>query len=365
MPERDIAPRVLLITNIPVPYRIPVLTELAAYVDLTVLYERASESNRHWKLESLPAGHRVLAPAQATRLAQLRSLLLSLPATFVRLRPHVVVVTGYGLAYQLVAAMAWSFRVPVVVHTDGTLESEQGISWVHRLARRVLARRARAFVGTGPGARALYQSWGVASADVFDSPLAVDNESFERAARPWQDRTFDVLVAGRLEQVKNPSFALEVCARASASRGSSIRVCVLGAGPQEGELRAQAAAHGLDVTFAGFHQSEELPAFFGDARVLLFPTLWDPWGLVVNEALAAGTYVISSPDAGAAKVLVSDPAGKVLPLELDQWAEALEAALERASGPELPSMALRGHTMRSAAQGLLDAVAHAGAADPR
>jgi glycosyltransferase involved in cell wall biosynthesis len=58
------------------------------------------------------------------------------------------------------------------------------------------------------------------------------------------------------------------------------------------------------VIFAGFRQIAELPAFYADAGAFIHPALSEPWGLVINEAMASGLPVLSSRNVGAAEELV-------------------------------------------------------------
>jgi glycosyltransferase involved in cell wall biosynthesis len=58
------------------------------------------------------------------------------------------------------------------------------------------------------------------------------------------------------------------------------------------------------VQFAGFAHREQLAVYYGLADVFLFPTHTDPWGLVVNEAMACKLPVIISYAAGCAEDLV-------------------------------------------------------------
>jgi glycosyltransferase involved in cell wall biosynthesis len=86
-------------------------------------------------------------------------------------------------------------------------------------------------------------------------------------------------------------------------------------------------AIGLDtVRFLGFRNQQELPLLYAMADLLVLPSIREPWGLVVNEAMAAGCAILASDRVGAAKDLVRDgvngavfPAGSVPAL-----AEALE-----------------------------------------
>src|SRR5207247_9160802 len=58
------------------------------------------------------------------------------------------------------------------------------------------------------------------------------------------------------------------------------------------------------VRFAGFTQRDELASYYALAEALVFPTRTDPWGLVVNEAMACGLPIIGRDVAGCAAVQV-------------------------------------------------------------
>ena len=60
------------------------------------------------------------------------------------------------------------------------------------------------------------------------------------------------------------------------------------------------------VIFAGFRQIVELPAFYADAGAFVHPALSEPWGLVINEAMASGLPILSSGNVGAAEELVQE-----------------------------------------------------------
>jgi glycosyltransferase involved in cell wall biosynthesis len=69
----------------------------------------------------------------------------------------------------------------------------------------------------------------------------------------------------------------------------------------------KAAAYGLPhVRFAGFRTQSELAAFYALADILVLPSLWESWGLVVNEAMNAGCAIVASDRVGSAHDLVQD-----------------------------------------------------------
>ena len=60
------------------------------------------------------------------------------------------------------------------------------------------------------------------------------------------------------------------------------------------------------IDYLGFRQPSELPELFGAADVFVLPSRHDGWGVVVNQALAAGMAVIASRASGAGRDLVED-----------------------------------------------------------
>lgn len=79
----------------------------------------------------------------------------------------------------------------------------------------------------------------------------------------------------------------------------------------------------VDCRFLGYATQAELPKLYADAKIFLFPSEWDPWGVVANEACASGLPVIVSPNAGVAGELVVDREnGFIRELNIEQWAQA-------------------------------------------
>jgi glycosyltransferase involved in cell wall biosynthesis len=83
---------------------------------------------------------------------------------------------------------------------------------------------------------------------------------------------------------------------------------ILGYGSQEEELRAEVAKRGLLpwVHLMNFQPYNKLPAYYGLAGAFVHPALTEPWGLVVNEAMAAGVVPLVSKTSGCAPDLVTD-----------------------------------------------------------
>ena len=83
----------------------------------------------------------------------------------------------------------------------------------------------------------------------------------------------------------------------------------MGDGTLSTELRAEISSLGLGsvVHMLGFRNQTELPELYGAADVLVLPSDIEPWGLVVNDALACGAAVVVSDQVGSGPDLASGP----------------------------------------------------------
>jgi len=114
------------------------------------------------------------------------------------------------------------------------------------------------------------------------------------------------LASNRFVERKNlPALIHAYDAYRRAAPESPWPLLLLGDGPQRPEL--EALVRGLrteGVVFVGFRQLEDLPAYYALAGAFVHPALADQWGLVVNEAMAAGLPVVVSRASGCAHDLV-------------------------------------------------------------
>jgi len=101
---------------------------------------------------------------------------------------------------------------------------------------------------------------------------------------------------------------------------------LVGDGPERRHLKRLIRRLGLNNVFLfGFQRQEELPKFYGVSDALVLPSMDEPWGLVVNEAMAAGLPVWVSNRAGCAPDLLEDGGNgcSFNPMDVDSIAAAL------------------------------------------
>jgi glycosyltransferase involved in cell wall biosynthesis len=117
------------------------------------------------------------------------------------------------------------------------------------------------------------------------------------------------------------------------------------------------------VYFPGFRQIEELPQFYAHAGCFIHPALTEPWGLVVNEAMACGLPVLVSNQVGCSRDLVQEGGNGFTfdPGNVDQLAELMKRVADpgfaRNRMGEESSQIINSHGPKQFAEGL-EAAAH-------
>jgi glycosyltransferase involved in cell wall biosynthesis len=120
----------------------------------------------------------------------------------------------------------------------------------------------------------------------------------------------------------------EICGLLVKKRGR-CKALLIGDGPLRDDLLNSLTQKGVEFHYAGFIDQDNLPNYYSNSKVLLFTTRMDPWGVVTNEAMAAGTPVVTSPYAGVANELVINKVtGAVCELEAQVWCDSVEKLLD-------------------------------------
>ncbi|MBI3790172.1 MAG: glycosyltransferase family 4 protein [Gemmatimonadetes bacterium] len=266
-------------------------------------------------------------------------------------RPDVVLLMGWHAQVQ-VRAMTHCRRrgIPLLYRGDSNLQSAptglRRLFWRQRT--RLLLGQFSAALSVGHRARLYLLTCGVDPTRIFASPHCVDNAFFAEHAAPWAGAegrgraraTFGIapdtpvlVFAGKLEGRKRPGALLEAAARLA----DGTEVLFAGDGPERAALETQAARLGVRATFAGFLSQRELPRAYRAGECLVLPSVTETWGLVVNEALAAGTPVVVSEACGCADDLVRQPSGggvRFDPQDIGALADAVRRLRARVAGGE-------------------------------
>ena len=342
-------PRVLVLSEIPTPYRLPLYRLLArsGAVSLEVVFLAEGEPDRPWQLDDLFAEvpHRVLkgvAPRIRTRrntfVYELNPGILRL----LRSEPwDVVVIGGYAVfAEQVAIAWAQATRTPYVLHSESHLGKprRRTVRAAKSLVVPRVVRGAAAGLAVGTRAARYLEAYGMPPGRIRIVPNTVDVAAFRARAEAargdaagWRARLGlperFLLFAGRLVEAKG---LLDLLRALDTLGDDSPMLIVAGDGPLRDEV--ERSSHALPL---GFQDEDALIALYALADAFVLPSHDEPWGVVVNEALACGTPVVVTDAVGAAEDLVVDGVnGRIVPAgDVAALAAALRAPHPRPVGP--------------------------------
>jgi len=195
--------------------------------------------------------------------------------------------------------------------SDSTVLDKRRISLAERVKGRLLRLYSSALVGGIRHAQYLHEL-GFPRTSIFTGYDVVDNAhfaQFQSRSEAGLGARHSFLASCRFVPAKNLPRLLQACARYRQAAGSRAWELVLaGDGPEREKLsRLMTALHlnGL-VRIPGFVQYDGLPALYARAGAFILPSVSEPWGLVVNEAMAAGLPVLVSNRCGCAPDLVEE-----------------------------------------------------------
>ncbi len=319
--------RLTIITEIVAPYRIPVFNALAerGMVEPHVIFLAENDvTQRQWRVESerIRFSFEILASWRKRVGGTMLLLNRGVESALERARPDVILAGGYNYP-AMWQAQRWARRahVPFVLWSESNLGDQRAGGRLREWLKRRFVRQCQGFLVPGTSASEYLQSYGVAKAQVETAPNAVDNERFAalaaealRAPEAQLRQRLGLparyfLYVGRLVREKGIFELVNAYAALPKALRERVGLVFAGDGPQRVELQqAVAKVAGGNIVWKGFAQQEDLPAYYALAEALILPTWSDPWGLVVNEAMACSTPAIVSQVAGCRADLILEAA---------------------------------------------------------
>lgn len=243
-----------------------------------------------------------------------------------------VVVLGYNDPGRL-RVLRWCHgrRVPVFLFGDSNIRDDDARArgWRGWLKRRFLPRVFRWCNGVltcGSRGVEYFARYGVPRDRVYLFPYepdyaaiaAVTSDQVARARTRFglDPRRRHIIFSGRLADQKRVDLLLDAFATV-APRRPDWDLVIAGTGPDEAALRMRVPADlAARVHWLGFiDDATTLTGLYKACDVLVLPSWFEPWGVVINEAVAAGLAVVASEAVGAAAELVRDGVnGRIFPV---------------------------------------------------
>lgn len=315
--------RILYMTNIPSPYRVEFFNELGKYCDLTVLFERREAKGRDaaWLkgtfenftgifLKGVPiANESALCPVAIKYLHN---------GNF-----DGIIIGGYSTPTAILSIQYLAMhRMPFMLNSDGGMVKDDGK--IKYAVKRYLISRASAWLSTGKttdeylihyGAKQdrirRYPFTSLRAADILAKPVDEGEKAILRLELGMTEKKI-VLSVGQFIHRKG----FDVLIKASDNLSDDVGVYIVGGEPTPEYLMMKDDLKLDRVHFIGFKQKDELKKYYAAADLFVLPTREDIWGLVVNEAMAAGLPIVATNRCNAGLELVSDGVnGYIIPID--------------------------------------------------
>jgi glycosyltransferase involved in cell wall biosynthesis len=300
--------RVVYWNNIPAPYMVERFNGLArrGNLDFEVWFSARTERDRSWSVDEgnwrfsfryLPAFDRGTAA-------------VGFPTPLLRgRRPDVFVSLYAGVGYLAGSALARLRGARTAFWVEVTYDAwVRRRHWKEALKSHILP-GADGILTAGSDGRSFALRYGAREDRIHIVPHVIDFDRFSRESRlsvmerealrsELGVRGVTFIYVGRLWTGKGLTYLLDAF-RELQHQMHDVSLVLVGDGVDEGALRAKARVERVDnVVFCGFQQGDMLARLYAAADVFVFPTLGDPFGMVVLEAMACGLPVIATTASG-------------------------------------------------------------------
>lgn len=306
--------RVLYLANGPAPYRVDFFNELGKKCELTVAFERIAASDRRWKYD--------VNQTMFFRAVFLNGVYTSADTAFCPsvtklLKQNlfdIFVVGGYSTPTGILSIATLKRRkIPFVINSDGGFPKND--SWLSGKIKRSLISAANWWLSSGTKCTDYLLYYGAEKTKVFEYPftsityadLKLPPLTMERKLslkRKYALKDLVILAVGQFIHRKGFDILLDVWSKIETKNACLI---IIGSGPESRFYQEIISNNQLkNVTLIDFLEKQRLCEFYQLSDLFVFPTRYDIWGLVLNEALAFGLPVISSKQAASSWDLVVD-----------------------------------------------------------
>jgi glycosyltransferase involved in cell wall biosynthesis len=314
--------KLIVVTNIPNPYRIPLFNVLNKQVnsqgdELLVLFGSRGYDARKFKLDlnDCEFNYKILNSVKFGIKKQKKTIFTygRLLRTIIKERPDKVIINSYTLGTMKLFVYSLLTGLKFIVWSGSIANDWKKYSFLRIFQRKMILKRATGCLAYGNLAKQYFESLGCAPSNISIAINTVDVSHFKtvteyhRKAIDTDSTKKHLTYIGYLSLRKNVKEILIIIKKLFSERNDFV-LDIIGDGNQRSSLEEFVRHNKLEsaVKFHGFKQKNELAPFLAKSSIFLFQTDFDVWGLVLNEAMAAGITCISSVNAGATHDLIEN-----------------------------------------------------------
>lgn len=312
--------KIAIITSIKAPYRTLQIEEICknTSIDMTVYYTKKGKEDRNWEVRNSTNFKEIYLDNISIfdRLGTLNKGLKDIVK-----HNEVIILGGYEKPTYIVLSMLCRlYRKKYAIIYDGIScnRLNKRENSLKKIIKNLVIKKSSAIWANGTVSKRYFtEVFNYPQEKIYNQYLTIDGDKIKKIGkqkdkirqefREKYEIKEDELVlqyAGRLVEVKNMDIVIRAV---SLIKDMNITLLITGGGEQEEKLKQLAKELDVKVIITGFIDNQEYlfkHYYMSDAFIL--PSIYEPWGLVVNEAMYAGLPVIVSDVCGCALDLVKD-----------------------------------------------------------
>lgn len=300
--------KILFVTNIPAPYKVIFLSELAKKVNLTVIYERESASDRDesWKNRQNKKNFEEIY-LRGKNIGNEASFSIEIIHFLKKKKYDYVIMNGFSSPTAIIAITYMKFfKIKYVIMCDGMLPGATNRLKVE--LKKFLISNASFCFGSNKITKNELEKYGAKEKNIFWYPFSsISDATFleEKTNLLIKDKTTEkiVLYVGQFIHRKGLDILIEAFEKIIESNDERVKLLLIG-----GEVLPFQVPNSVKnmIEIKGFKKKEELSEYYRMADVFVLPTREDIWGLVINEAMGFGVPVVTTDRCGAGLEMVEN-----------------------------------------------------------
>ncbi|NBV83840.1 glycosyltransferase family 1 protein [bacterium] len=327
-PRRD---KVVLLHAVISPYKVTLFNQLTTWFpNLHVIYYSVTEKMRSWKVDrdELRHNYTLLNEGNLESHSWLK-ISIQVWRELNRIQPDLIIISEY------IYPPYWSGLIWAIVHQKKRLffsestEADRPRLWWKEWIKRWFVRRCHFGIAQGSQSKAYMHRLGMPNDQIVVKDA--DGANVARKIRSelvlkWKASSLNILFVGRFAPEKNLITLLDAYEQV-VKQHADVGLILVGDGPLQSEIQQLISRRQLTrAVIIPFLQKPDLPAIYGISDIFVLPSISEPWGLVVNEAMACGLPIVVSSKAGSAHDLaVHGKNGFIVnPTDVNEIADAID-----------------------------------------
>ncbi len=327
--------KIVYLTNIPAPYRedFHELLYKKLKKKYCVIYCSKKEPNRKWNFR-LGRYKKIFLNSTQLKFNNRYSYFdIKILKILNNIKPKVIILNGLSPVMVITFIWAKIFNCKIIASTDANIltEKEQGLSILQKIIRNLFFPKSDAYLGASKKTEKLYKYYKSNTKNKFFTSYYSYLTPVNKRIIPINKRKFDIILCGQFIKRKKFDFAIKVIKKIFDIK-KNLKIKIIGDGPLKKEIISKLNETGVNFKYLKYVKPNKILKEFSSAKLFLFPTSSDGWGVVATEACLAGTPVITCKSAGVAdELIINNYNGYVLNLNYNLWSNKIIHLLKNKS----------------------------------